>query len=107
MVGSSVPLLAIALDASGNRISGPNLSWSSSAPAVATVDANGLVTGQSTGTATITATGSGKTATATVAVANSSSSQGTLHEPSGMTKFFRMDRSIRILDRNGQNPQNG
>ena len=47
------------------------LTWSSSNPAVATVDANGVVTAIAAGTATITATatdGSGKTATCTVTV---------------------------------------
>ena len=46
------------------------LTWKSSAPKVATVDSNGLVTAQGTGTATITATTAyfGITATATIKV---------------------------------------
>lgn len=44
------------------------VAWTSSNDAVATVDANGVVTAKAEGTATITATASGKTATCTVTV---------------------------------------
>ena len=44
------------------------VAWNSSNAAVATVDANGIVTAKAEGTATITATADGKTATCTVTV---------------------------------------
>lgn len=44
------------------------VAWTSSNDAVATVDANGVVTAKAEGTATITATAGGKTATCTVTV---------------------------------------
>ena len=44
------------------------VAWTSSNDAVATVDANGVVTAKAEGTATITATADGKTATCTVTV---------------------------------------
>lgn len=44
------------------------VAWNSSNAAVATVDANGVVTAKAEGTATITATAGGKTATCTVTV---------------------------------------
>lgn len=44
------------------------VAWTSSAPAVATVDSLGVVTAQTAGTATITASASGKSATAAITV---------------------------------------
>ncbi len=45
-----------------------NVTWTSSAPSVATVNAGGVVTGVAGGTATITASAAGKSATATITV---------------------------------------
>jgi plastocyanin len=72
-VGSAAQLTAVAQDTSGNPLSGlPAPNYTSSDPAVATVDAAGLVTGTALGTATITATlsadGTSRSATATAAV---------------------------------------
>jgi uncharacterized protein YjdB len=47
---------AAARDASGNVLTGQSFAWTSSNPSVATVDANGLVTGVAPGTVSITAT---------------------------------------------------
>ncbi len=63
-VGQSQQLTAVVRDASGNILTGRNVTFTSSAPAVATVNANGLVTGVAAGLATITATSEGKTTTA-------------------------------------------
>jgi len=70
-VGASVQFIATALDGNGRVITAP-ITWSSSAPAVATVSSVGLVSGVSAGTATISATSSGVTGATTVTVATAS-----------------------------------
>lgn len=67
-VGGTAALTAQALDAAGAALSGVTFTWTSSDPAVATVDANGVVTGRAAGTATITATGAGASGTTTLTV---------------------------------------
>lgn len=54
-VGETAQFTASYKDLHGNTVSGPAPVWTSSNPAVATVDANGLATGVSAGTVTITA----------------------------------------------------
>ena len=62
-------LQAVLRDAQGNVLVGRPIAWSSSDPAVATINAaTGLVTGVDRGTATFTATSEGKSATAKVVV---------------------------------------
>ena len=61
VVGTSVQLSTTLRDQAGNFLSGRPVAWSSSAPAVATVDAvTGLARGVAGGSATITATSEGK-----------------------------------------------
>jgi len=70
IVGATVQLTAVALDASGNALAGRSISWSSSNTGIATVSASGLVTAIAVGgPVTITATSEGKSGTATVDVA--------------------------------------
>ncbi len=59
VAGDTLRLSAEALDANGRAVSGAAFSWSSSEPAVATVDGVGLVTAASPGEAAITATSGG------------------------------------------------
>jgi alpha-tubulin suppressor-like RCC1 family protein len=59
---------AVAKDASGNTISGLTFAWSSSAPAVATVDSRGVVTAVGNGTATVTAGTGGVSGSAAMTV---------------------------------------
>jgi len=61
-------LRAIMLDASGSRRVGPVVTWTSDAPAIASVDASGVLTGVAPGSATITATADSKSGRATVGV---------------------------------------
>src|SRR6266516_1475390 len=68
IVGATQQLTATPLDANGNPLSGRTISWTTSALGVATVDANGLVTGVATGSATITATSEGKSGTSAITV---------------------------------------
>jgi alpha-tubulin suppressor-like RCC1 family protein len=67
-VGRTLQLSATPRDASGNALTGRTVSWTSAAANVASVDANGVVTGVAAGTATITATSEGVSGTATLTV---------------------------------------
>lgn len=67
-LGGTATLTAIAYDQNGNALTGRPVTWASSAPSVATVDANGVVTSVAQGTATITATSEGKTANSAITV---------------------------------------
>lgn len=66
--GQTVQLTATPRNGAGDPVGGLTIAWSSSTPAVATVDANGLVTGVANGTATITASSGGVSGAATVHV---------------------------------------
>ena len=67
--GSTQQLTATTSDSAGNVLSGRSVSWSSGAPAVATVNARtGLVSAVSSGVATITATSEGQSGTSTITV---------------------------------------
>lgn len=68
-VGLTVPLTATPQDAGGNPLAGRVVTWSSSDPLIATVDATGVVTGVAAGVVTITATSEGQSGTAAVTVA--------------------------------------
>ena len=68
LVSQTLQLQASARDASGAALTGRPVSWSSNAPAIATISTTGLVTAVAPGTASITATVEGITGTATVTV---------------------------------------
>ena len=55
VVGASVQMTAVTLDAGGNVLTGRTVTWSTSDVAVASVNTSGSATGQSPGEATITA----------------------------------------------------
>ena len=59
-IGSRTQLTATTYDAGLNVLTGRGITWTTNNAAVATVDANGLVTAKSAGLATITATSEGK-----------------------------------------------
>ena len=65
-IGTTKQLTAICSDQYGKNMTCPTLTWSSSSPSVATVDASGLVTGIAEGSSSITATASGVTSDASV-----------------------------------------
>ena len=65
VVQGTVRLTATLRDATGRAIGGP-ITWVSQNPAVATVDANGLVTGVETGSAVVSATSGGVSGFATI-----------------------------------------
>ncbi|MEP7383473.1 MAG: Ig-like domain-containing protein [Gemmatimonadota bacterium] len=68
VVGGTVQLAAAASDVAGNILLGRAVSWSSATPAVATIDANGLVSAVGAGTSLVTATIDGVSASATITV---------------------------------------
>ncbi|MEO8624408.1 MAG: Ig-like domain-containing protein, partial [bacterium] len=55
-IAATTQASAVAKDASGNVLTGRTMTWTSSAPAIATVSTSGLVTAVAAGSATITAT---------------------------------------------------
>jgi hypothetical protein len=69
-VGKTVQLKATPEDASGTPVPGKTVTWATSDPTIATVDANGLVTAVALGATTITATSAGKSGTAAITVSN-------------------------------------
>ncbi|MBX6363196.1 MAG: Ig-like domain-containing protein [Gemmatimonadetes bacterium] len=70
-IGETVQLVAIPRDSSGRPLGRRTISWSSDNPAVATVNAAGVVTGHAEGKATVTATCEGQSASAVITVRNS------------------------------------
>ena len=74
-LGETVQLTATVRDQNGNVMPGVVVSWSSSAPTAATVDAAGMVTAAGNGSVTVAATAGGArgTAAVTVSVANEAS----------------------------------
>ena len=67
-VGEKLQLTATPRDAAGNDLTGRTVTWSSSEPSAATVDARGLVTAVAMGSTAITAEVEGKKGSAAVAV---------------------------------------
>lgn len=67
-VGDTLRITATLYDADGNVLSGRSVSWSSVDTTVATVDADGLVTGVAEGTTTVAATSEGISASASITV---------------------------------------
>ncbi len=66
--GQTTPLAVTGKDITGATVTGRATTWVSSAPAVATVSTQGVVTATAVGSATITGTVEGKAATAAVTV---------------------------------------
>ena len=68
VVGATTALTAVARDAQNNTLAGRTITYTSSAAAIATVNATGVVTGVAPGSAAITATSEGKSAVAQITV---------------------------------------
>ena len=68
--GTNTSLTATAVDANGGVLPNVPVAWSSSNPAVATIDANGVLTALSVGSTQVTASAGSSSATATVRVIN-------------------------------------
>jgi len=68
LIGSTVQLTGEVLDTGGGLLHGHTIVWTSNSAAVATVSANGVVTGVSQGNVVITAAAAGLSGTAVVSV---------------------------------------
>ena len=79
LLGASLQLSATVKDSAGNVLSGRTVTWTSSAPAVASVSASGLVSGLAAGTAPITATSGGVSGAAAI-TATDPPSTSTAHQ---------------------------
>jgi uncharacterized protein YjdB len=75
VTGANVQLTAVVLDANGAVLANVPVTWSTSNPNIATVDANGMLTATGVGFVTITATGGGVSGTSFMHVDSSPSSQ--------------------------------
>ena len=67
-IGDGFQLTATAFDSSGNVLTGRSFGWASSNSSVATVSANGIVTGLALGSATISATSEGRIGSSAITV---------------------------------------
>ena len=83
--GTSAQASATITDASGNTSPATGVTWSSSAPSVAEVNASGLVTGSLIGVATIRATASGVTGEASVTVRPGAPARVSIYAGDGQT----------------------
>jgi uncharacterized protein YjdB len=72
VVGTTAQLTATPIDKDGNELTDRSVTWLSTDESVATVDANGLVTGQAQGCARAIATSEGVSGSASVVVRNPS-----------------------------------
>lgn len=93
VVGETVGLIAIAKDSVGNTLTGRAVTWSTSAPAVASVSGLGVVTALGAGTATITAASEGKAATAVILVTAPPPPTDT----SGFVSNLPLDKGLQLI----------
>jgi uncharacterized protein YjdB len=78
-VGATQQLTATLRDADGNVLSARTVTWSSSAPSVASVSSSGLVTGKAGGQATVTATSEGESDGSAITVVTAPAPVATVH----------------------------
>jgi plastocyanin len=94
VIGGTLLLAAVSKDAQGHTVSGKAATWTSSNPAVATVNSStGLVSGLVAGTVTISATVDGISGSTLLAVATASSSASVQADVSQQFKPKQVDIS--------------
>lgn len=102
-LSGSVQLTAIPRDARGNSLSGRTVTWASSAEAVASVSAKGLVTGMSLGATMITATVEGHAgATAVTVVPGPAAQLVFTTQPTATTAGAVLSPAIQVTARDVQ-----
>ena len=92
-VGQTIQATALPKDGLNNTLSGFAVTWTSSAPAVATVSASGLITAVGPGTTTITATSGGKSGTLNVTVTLTPVARVALT----LTKAAKVGRTVTVM----------
>ena len=102
-VGETTQATATVRDAQNNVLEGRAVSWRSTAPAVATVSATGVVTAEGGGNADIIATVEGIPGTATLRATQVPTSLAIQTQPAGAVsgRPFTTQPVVRILDRDG------
>ncbi len=100
-VGATQQVTATLKNLIGTILTGLTTTWTSSNPAVATVNGNGMVTGVSAGSATITATSGGVSSSASISISSSSTAPppsfaGWLNAPSSYPQIS--DNPFNALD---------
>lgn len=93
-VGETQQLSAVAKDAAGNTLSGQSVTWTSSAPTVLSVDANGLASALASGSADVTATAGGVTSAAVPATVLP---VGNVVGPAGGTLSFDSGKVVMVF----------
>jgi uncharacterized protein YjdB len=89
-------------DASGNRLTGRKISWSSSNPNIATVDASGVVTGVAFGSTSITARSGDATAQTTVTVQQAVASVVLFPSNSSVARGSSQNLTVAVTDAAGR-----
>ena len=103
LVGGTVRLSAIALDAAGNALTQRTVTWTSGAPSVVLVSADGVVTAVGPGTALVLAAAEGTLASATITV--TAPAPSTVHvspAPATVVAGLSLDLVATIRDATGQ-----
>ena len=100
-MGATEQLTAEVRDQNGNPMAGAAVSWASSAAAVATVSATGLVTAAGNGTATVTATAGAASGSAAVTVAQAVSAVAVAPAADSLVVGDTLRYSAEAVDANG------
>ena len=102
-LGATVQLMATVLDGNGQPVAGAVVTWMSSDEAVATVNAQGLVTAVGNGVARITATSGGASSGINVSVMQSAGSIVIAPEEATLMSLGEtVQLTAAVLDQNGQ-----
>ena len=101
-LGATVQLSAEVRDQNGQVMTGATVTWASSAAAVATVSASGLVTAVADGSATITATAGSASGSATVTVAQEVSAVAVVPDTATFVVGDTLRLAATATDGNGQ-----
>ena len=100
-LGATVQLTATVRDQNSQAMAGAAVSWTSSAPGVATVNTSGLVTAADNGTATTTAMAGSASGTAAVIVAQEVSAVTVTPPPDSLVAGDTLRLSAEAVDANG------
>jgi CubicO group peptidase (beta-lactamase class C family) len=100
-IGSQVTLSAVARDAAGIPINGRSIDWNSATPAVASIDAAGVLRAIARGSTAITATVDGRSASSTVTVLGDPAALQLVRPSAVLLPRDTMSLTVRVLDAGG------